>query len=301
MRSLFILISLLALFSCKHSVDWNETKHNGTLEAYRKFLKENPKSKYADTAKQKINFIEDSLWNISKINNTKQAYQKYLDMFSKGKYINIANKMLDSINLSNNIEKEWENCIKKNDTISFKEFIKKYPDNYHLTDAERKIFLIKNPKFNDDYKKILIFFDKIGKQDFNDISRFFAYKTIFEKNSVNKDKVMFDENGDTLSAEAIDSIRLAKSEPKTPPYTKQQLFEYGFDNISNLLIYRTFLNGIITINDCKNIRNFSLDKNYFTVNIIYCNKLSKGNLSVTWIKENDEWCISKFINNIEKI
>ncbi len=102
-----------------------------------------------------------------------------------------------------------------------------------------------------------------------------------------------------MSEEKLDSIRLAAVEPKTPPYTKEQLYELGFKNISNRLIYETFLNKVFVNSDSlENKCDIVVGKNNIAVAIEYWKNGLKGNFSLTWVKENDEWCISRFVNNL---
>jgi len=297
---IFIFVVLILFFSCNNTPDWDETQNVGTLKAYREFLKNNPESEFVSKARLLIDSIENNLWDSVSLSNNKIAYKQYLKRFPEGKYIDKASKVLDSLKLAEVVENEWEKCLAKNDTSYYKEFIKKYTDNLYSLKAEKQIFLIKNPKFNNEYKKILDFFEKIGNNDFSNISSYFAYKTIFEKNTFEEESVKLDENGDTLSQEVLDSIRLAASEPKTPPYTQKQLYEFGFNNISNLIIYRTFLNKILNVDGHENICKFTIKPTYVEIDIEYWDNGSKGSFSLTWINENNEWCISKFINNLPR-
>ena len=302
-KLILYLLSIIILVSCNNSKSWDEVNSEGTLLGYKNFIKTNPKSTFINIAQQKIDSIDNNLWeNANKI-NTIEMYQKYIKNFPNNKKSKTAKKRIDSLKIINKISDEWQNCINKNDTLLYKEFIKKHPESLLSLDAQKKLFLIKNPEFKSKYKKILHFFEKIGKDDFNKISFYFAYKTIFQKNTQSEDDIdstLSDKIDTSLSDEILDSIRIAKSEPKTPPYTKEQLMDYGFANISNPIIYNTFLNKIYYYKGLKFERKFTINKNYFEVEIIYWENENKGDLIIKWVLENNEWCISEFINNIPK-
>jgi len=289
-----IILGFFMFFSCSNnSANWEKAKNKGDLSAYREFLKNNPESEFADKAKMKIDSIENTLWDSVNTVKTVDAYKKYVSNFPDGKNIDLANKIIDSITVSETIKAEWKKCTEKNDINFYSEFIKKHPDNVHVIeakkqifiiknpdylqslDAQKELFLIENPKFKDEYKKILDFFEKMGANDFSDISEYFAQKTTFEKSTFDGEE----------------------SVTETLPYTQEQLYEYGFNNVSNKIIYQTFLNKTFNSTYGENTCSITTTPDQVNVTIGYWDNGAKGYFSITWEKENNEWYISKFYSS----
>ncbi len=71
---------------------WQECLDKNTVEGYQELLNRYPNSEYAETARQKISSLQESLieeeryWENTCRENTMLAYQMYLDKYSKGKY-----------------------------------------------------------------------------------------------------------------------------------------------------------------------------------------------------------------------
>jgi len=125
----FALLILLFITSCDNSKKaFQQAEEIGATEAYEKFIKDFPKSKMLEKAKNRIKDID--LWKKIGKSQTVGLYKNYIDSFPGGLYISEAKHRLQMIadydaSKSVDIIKAYHNFLKKYPTNVFSETIQK--------------------------------------------------------------------------------------------------------------------------------------------------------------------------------
>lgn len=116
--------------------DWSQAEKEGTLESYRVFLSKHPQSKYATTAKQKIDFEEEVVaWNKSKLENTLLAYLRYDQLYPNGRYARL------SLEATTHLEEEqtWKLAQERHLLSAYRKYVLDYPEGRYRQEAEASI------------------------------------------------------------------------------------------------------------------------------------------------------------------
>jgi hypothetical protein len=129
MKKYLLYISLIILFitSCENTyIAYHEAKDENTIEAYEKFIKENPHSKFVDSANAEIIFLntgeypivfvdveegtvtedvatsvteeEYGIWAVITEQDDQESYEEYLTLYPDGYYADSATIMLYFMN-----------------------------------------------------------------------------------------------------------------------------------------------------------------------------------------------------------
>lgn len=130
-KSIFYLITLLFIASACESSKWEKALSDNSLEAYKTFLKNNPKGQFAGAAYDSIYSIE---YRKVIMENTLDSYENFLTKYPENKYLD---EIKDSIE-----QKEYENVLQKNNKKAYENFINKYPQSKYITQVNKKLAYI---------------------------------------------------------------------------------------------------------------------------------------------------------------
>ena len=117
---------------------WDRTVKDNTIEAYQKFLGDYPRSKFVETAKQKT---EELMWDRTVKDNTIEAYQKFLCKYPQSKFVETATKRIEDIKIE---ELDWQKAKRQNTIKAFQAFINKHQESNRL------------PSFSGSIKEVLV-------------------------------------------------------------------------------------------------------------------------------------------------
>lgn len=118
------------------NADWSQAEKENTLEAYRLFLAKYPQGKYADAAKQKINFEEEeTVWEKTKSANTLLAYLEYDRLYPDGRYSR------QSLEATTRLEEEqaWKQAQERHLLSAYRKYILDYPQGKYRKEAEASV------------------------------------------------------------------------------------------------------------------------------------------------------------------
>ncbi len=87
--------SLVVLFACDRSKKaFEDARELGTIEAYEKFIDDNPNSKYAHDAKASVDSLR---FQEAKSKNTRAAYKNFIMQYSDSKFVDATKAILDTL------------------------------------------------------------------------------------------------------------------------------------------------------------------------------------------------------------
>lgn len=96
-----------------------------TIADYQSFLRIYPSGRYAASAKDKIDKLSyDSCRSVN-------DYKRYMSNFPRGKYYSAAKLYVDD-------EEMWSRCVSSDTKDMYKDYLAKFPNGRHKTDAEQK-------------------------------------------------------------------------------------------------------------------------------------------------------------------
>ncbi len=161
---LFVFTVLLCLsVSCSNDKAWEETLKINTLEAYEKYIAENPKGKYIGDAEiyiQKIKLEikqEQNFWDSTVYIGTLEAYNSYLEKYPDGMYNKLADSAVYRYKMSaQNEDEAWENAKSQNTFFAYKEYLNNYE--HYAEEANEKAKLKFKELINKKYPVINDFF-----------------------------------------------------------------------------------------------------------------------------------------------
>ncbi len=145
-RFVFLLVLTISLFACKDEA-WNTAVSENTIEAYQNYIDENPDGKYVDSAKVRIDKINDANdWAEALSDDYYSAYTTYLENHPDGIYKDLAQHKLDSLDelaqqYEDQQEFEWQQACKENTLDAYEQFASN-SDSEHQIEALEKAFLI---------------------------------------------------------------------------------------------------------------------------------------------------------------
>ena len=266
MISLGFLITIM--ISCNNVNEWENVQKTGTIDAYQKFIINNPGNENLSSAHQMIDSLDNVLWENTKNENIAEAYEKYIEENQNGKYIDEAKKIIKDLAEKAQEIDDWKDVLEFNVLGDFKEFIEKYPESIYINEAEKRIFLIKKPVYKTELVNIVDFFEALSKNDYDKLTEFYADTVILE--AIGNDY------------ERVDTI--------TKPLNKKILDNFGYWNVGGDLIYKTFLNGTYFL-DGDNICKIDMTDDELKINFGYWDNGAAGSFSLHWKKQKGEWKI----------
>jgi len=85
MQALFLLTAGVLVACSSQEADWAKANGQGTVSAYRAFLKHHPDSAHAELARSRILSLEDAqAWTVARSANTPEAFEQYLQKETSG-------------------------------------------------------------------------------------------------------------------------------------------------------------------------------------------------------------------------
>jgi hypothetical protein len=78
-----IFIGISQLWSCNSHETWKNAQKSDTYQAYKKYIKDNPKGNHLAEAKKQA---DQHYWNSIKNDSTAKSFQQYLKLFPQGQF-----------------------------------------------------------------------------------------------------------------------------------------------------------------------------------------------------------------------
>ena len=120
--------------------EWEDIKAVHTIEAYQKYMDENPGSPHKPATEKAL---EDLKWEAVQKINTIEAYEKYKAENPKSSYATLAKqaiiklKRVEETRRKRAEKKYWEQCRKTNTVAAYEDYLKKYPQGNFVEDANK--------------------------------------------------------------------------------------------------------------------------------------------------------------------
>ena len=137
-RSLLcVVLAIGVLSACGTSeYDWQRAYAANTLAAYQTFLKNHPKSKYADLARGVILAMQDDqAWKAATVAQSKQAYQKYLTEYPGGVHAEQAHFDITALDRA----AAWKAVEHNVDYATLHAFLEQYPQGPESNLARKRL------------------------------------------------------------------------------------------------------------------------------------------------------------------
>jgi hypothetical protein len=129
MKNLFFLFLLLAIVGCDQSKEnWQKAKQTNSISEIKKFLENNPDSKFDIEARHLLDSLE---WGKALQSKTIDGFKTFIHNYPNSMNKDIAENILDTL--------EWKDVLNKNTEESYKAFIKSYPNSRFYSEANSKI------------------------------------------------------------------------------------------------------------------------------------------------------------------
>jgi hypothetical protein len=135
MKSIVFVFTVLICLSvsCGNDKAWEETLKINTLEAYEKYIAENPKGKYIGDAENYIQKIkqeikqEQSFWDSIVYIGTLEAYNSYLEKYPDGMFNKMADSAVYRYKMSaQNEDEAWKLAQSQNTYFAYKDYLNNY-------------------------------------------------------------------------------------------------------------------------------------------------------------------------------
>jgi len=111
---------------------WRDAVQENTISAYEEFMRQHPKSEYANEASVRLEELYiKKIWREVSSKNTIQAYQSFLNKYPQSDFTNKANSKIEGL--------EWKKTIEMNNIEAYQSFLKKYPQSAFTDKAYSKI------------------------------------------------------------------------------------------------------------------------------------------------------------------
>jgi hypothetical protein len=160
-KIIIFLLVILFIVSCQKN-SWDDVLQENSIEAYSKFIEENPESEFLEIAKFKLDSLQnmtDSLaWIDSKNLNTALAYQNYIKEYPTGKYLEDAKKML----LETIAVEKWKQIEPKKSIADIYQFTQEYAGSKICDFAQAKLNEMLKKEFKTMYKDVVEFIEGIS-------------------------------------------------------------------------------------------------------------------------------------------
>jgi len=139
--SRILLISLsVILLSCGAGKQYQITSNLGTIQAYENFLKEYPKSSYAQPAAIRLKALyENRDWNIVKRSNSSFSYKKHLDSYPNGKNVSEAKSLYAKAVKDEKHLEDWNKAKSLNTIRAYEQYLSQNPSSKYSDSARSGI------------------------------------------------------------------------------------------------------------------------------------------------------------------
>jgi len=132
---------LFISFSCNNmNSDWEKAKSTNSVEGFQEFLKNYPKSDFANSAQ---NYIDSLEWINIKIGGSIEDYQTFQSEHLDSKIIENVNVAIDSL--------QWISILKSDSVEMYESYVSEYPAGKHISAAN--VYLQQN--LSSEYREIL--------------------------------------------------------------------------------------------------------------------------------------------------
>jgi|GEM_PF-4364640 len=127
-RLSFVLIAALFLSCNLDEKQFRTAEKENSIDAYRKFLQHNPKSKFASEAKNRIG---DLMYRTATDLNTEQAYLDFIQACPTSEHLQRAARKAAELG--------WHNIADKDSEKVFTDYIARYPNSPFISKAKSKL------------------------------------------------------------------------------------------------------------------------------------------------------------------
>jgi outer membrane protein assembly factor BamD (BamD/ComL family) len=132
---LFILSALLIACNSAQS-DWNKADTANTAAAFQDFLKQHPNDDHAQTARDRLQKIEDEqAWADAQKSGTLDAYQQYLQKETNGAHAQDAHTQVTTLERA----AAWKTAQSTNTEPALQEFLQKYSQGPEADQAREQL------------------------------------------------------------------------------------------------------------------------------------------------------------------
>lgn len=131
------LLATGALVGCSSSnADWQNASSQGTVAAYRSFIKQHPDDPRVQQARNRIESLQDKhAWQTTQNTATEQAYQHYLAQYPDGAYAAQAQGALTSLKQAS----AWRAAKAQGTPAAYEAFVRKFPNATQVDRAQAEI------------------------------------------------------------------------------------------------------------------------------------------------------------------
>ena len=128
---------------------WQAAVQADTIEAYRRFILDYPKSIYRNQAETQLDILDEKAWQELATEDSVAAYEDYLELFPDGLHQVEAMLRIDDIQQQEasqerlRLERErleklaWESASEERSITAFDRYIKDWPSGSHIEEAQR--------------------------------------------------------------------------------------------------------------------------------------------------------------------
>lgn len=129
LKNIVTITFILALYACTTAEsEWVTTREEGTVQAYKTYLKKYPSSSQAEQARNALDMLA---WDEAEKASTAGAYEGYLKNYPKGSHSADARSRLDELG--------WMAAEQKGDADAYKDYLKTFPKGAHRAEADSQL------------------------------------------------------------------------------------------------------------------------------------------------------------------
>lgn len=120
------LLVAAALSACSSpNAGWQKASTQGTVAAYRSFIRHHPEDPRAQQARNRIDALEDThAWRAARSSGTERPYQRYLAQYPAGAYTTLARNAIITLRESN----VWQRTRTADTAAGYRTFLQRFPD-----------------------------------------------------------------------------------------------------------------------------------------------------------------------------
>lgn len=139
-----IVVSAVLILRARHQRNytvqaanaWEEIKNDSTISSFDSFLRNFPKSEFADLAKQKRDSLNmEKEWRFTQGLNSLEGYLDFQQRFPNSPHSEEAEEIIKALQM----ERDWEEAQEANTIEAYREFIAAYPGTPYTQRAESMI------------------------------------------------------------------------------------------------------------------------------------------------------------------